>query len=316
MHIDMKFIMKILLFALVIGLAACAQEKPVENANRPQPVAPAGAAPSGPGGGGEVGNAQYGLELRPAEVWKNSTLAVAPRGFNLAGAKVEWLVNGAPVENPLVVQYKASDVAKGDAIQVRALINGIEIKSNEVRVRNSPPAVGKVRIMPEIFKPGDTLYVEVTGNDPDNDPLTFLYEWTRNGEPAGTGQKIEGGIKRGDAIAVKITPFDGEVYGRPVVLNAGIRNMPPVIAQHNKINFDGKVLTYQVKASDPDGDPLTYALKEGPTGMTINADSGLVTWNVPAEFKGSGSFTVIAKDGQGGETSYTANVTIKSEAIK
>lgn len=39
----------------------------------------------------------------------------------------------------------------------------------------------------------------------------------------------------------------------------------------------GKEYTYQVVASDPDGDNLTYNLTEGPEGMTVDAQ-GLITW--------------------------------------
>ena len=39
----------------------------------------------------------------------------------------------------------------------------------------------------------------------------------------------------------------------------------------------GLTYTYDVRATDPDGDPLTYSLPVKPDGMTITAD-GLVTW--------------------------------------
>ena len=35
---------------------------------------------------------------------------------------------------------------------------------------------------------------------------------------------------------------------------------------------------YDVDATDADGDTLTYSLTTGPTGMTINASSGLINW--------------------------------------
>jgi hypothetical protein len=76
------------------------------------------------------------------------------------------------------------------------------------------------------------------------------------------------------------------------------------------------VWTYQVKASDPDGDQLTYALSVAPQGMIIDPDTGRVTWTVPYDFRGKTSFTVVVKDGQGGEASYTAKVRITDEETK
>ena len=41
------------------------------------------------------------------------------------------------------------------------------------------PELTSIKIMPEIFKAGDTLYVDVVGSDIDGDEVTILYEWTK-----------------------------------------------------------------------------------------------------------------------------------------
>ena len=41
--------------------------------------------------------------------------------------------------------------------------------------------------------------------------------------------------------------------------------------------IEGTELSYQILASDVDGDSLVYNLTSGPDGMTMNA-TGLVTW--------------------------------------
>jgi hypothetical protein len=254
--------------------------------------------------------AEYFLEIGPKEPSRNTILGLTMRGFDLADAKVEWLVNGSPAANPSGMQFKCSDARKGDVIQARAVSRGREVRSNEVRIKNTAPEITRVRFLPEGYKPGERFSVDVAGNDPDGDEVTFLYEWTKNGEPAGKTNKIEGDIKRGDKISLKITAFDGEDYGRPRFLNTGIHNMPPVIVADDKFTFDGRVFTYEVKAKDPDGDPLAYSIESPPQGMTIDPQKGLVTWNVPNDFKGRTSFTVAVKDDKGGEASYKLNFSI------
>ena len=175
----------------------------------------------------------------------------------------------------------------------------------------APLVFSTVKLLTELVKPGDVLGVSVSGSDADGDSVTFLYEWTINGEPAGTGEKIGGPVKRGDRVSVKVTPFDRESYGRSIVLDREIQNLPPIIQEHQDFQFDGKIYTYQVKASDPDGDPLTYTIESLAEGMTINTSSGLITWNVPSKFKGKKSVSVVVTDGYGGAAQYVLNITIQ-----
>ena len=170
-----------------------------------------------------------------------------------------------------------------------------------VEAKNTPPEMTKIKIMPEVFKSGDTLYVDVAAADADGDDVTIQYEWTKNKKAAGQERQIGVPIKRGDKIDIKITPYDGKVYGRSVILHREIANLPPMIIVDKNSRFDGNIFTYQVKASDADNDALAYSLKSAPQGMTIDKASGLLRWDVPGSFKGKASFTVSVTDGHGGE---------------
>lgn len=68
-----------------------------------------------------------------------------------------------------------------------------------------------------------------------------------------------------------------------------------------------------LKATDPDGDPLTYSLKSAPPGVTINPTTGLIQWNVPPDFKGMAPITVSVTDGHGGEVMQSFTVEIIPE---
>src|SRR5262249_26106273 len=56
---------------------------------------------------------------------------------------------------------------------------------------------------------------------------------------------------------------------------------------------------YQVTAMDQDGDPITFALTTAPSGMTINASSGLVSWTPSSGQTGTQAVVVTASDGRG-----------------
>jgi hypothetical protein len=178
-------------------------------------------------------------------------------------------------------------------------------------VENNPPELGRVKIMPEVFKPDDRLYIDASGSDVDGDDVTIIYDWSINGESAGDSKEIGAQIKRGDKISVKITPYDGETYGSSITLNRDIGNMPPVITEDKLFVFDGKTYTSKIKASDPDGDDLSYSLKTAPDGMTIDS-SGLIRWDVPPEFEGKAPVVVSVLDGNGGQATLNFDVKIKA----
>jgi RHS repeat-associated protein len=98
---------------------------------------------------------------------------------------------------------------------------------------------------------------------------------------------------------------------------SGLTNDPPaendvtaaIGTQNQNPNFDtsphqqalhDQPWTYQAHATDPDSDPITYSLGQHPSGMTINAQTGVVNWTPTVSQLGTNPFAVIASDGRGG----------------
>jgi hypothetical protein len=307
---------KFLWFILLILVLSCSSEKPSDvSTQRPLEVVGSSSVSELSRLPASSVSALYSLEIVPANATRNSTIYLVARGFNLPDAKIEWLVNNKLTVSPVAFRFNAVETKKEDKVLARATIQGKEILSNTIQIKNSPPVISKVKLLPEVFNPGDTLSVEASGSDIDGDEVTISYEWTKNGEPAGNNKQIEVPLKRGDQVDIKITPFDGEAYGRPVILHREILNLPPMIIEDKKYNFDGKVYSCQVKAADPDGDPLSYFLKTAPSGMTIDPLTGLIKWKVPPEFKGKTPITVSVNDGHGGESLQSLLPPVKSEPI-
>ncbi len=303
---------KFLCFILLLLLFSCSSEKPSEVGSQ---------KPSEAGGGvSETSQthvsttvSSYSLQIVPVTATRNSTIYLVAQGFNPSDAKIEWLVNDKITGSPAVSQLNTAEIKKGDKVQAKATMQGKEVLSNTIQIKNSPPVISRVKILPEVFKPGDTLSLEVSISDIDGDEVTASYEWTKNGEPAGNSKRIEAPLRRGDKVSVKITPFDGEVYGRSVFLDREIINLPPIIIEDKKFNFDGKIYTYQIKATDPDGDTLTHSLKSAPSGMTVDPSTGLIKWDVPPEFTGKTPITISVTDGHGGESLQSLTLEIRPE---
>lgn len=62
--------------------------------------------------------------------------------------------------------------------------------------------------------------------------------------------------------------------------------------------FIKKAYTYKVDASDINGDTLSYALESSPKGMTINNDSGLISWTPSAGTIGTHWVILKVSDGE------------------
>lgn len=75
------------------------------------------------------------------------------------------------------------------------------------------------------------------------------------------------------------------------------QNHAPLITSTAVISATkGQSYSYDVSATDSDGDILVYSLTTKPTGMTINSSTGLITWTPTAI--GSFGVTVKASDGE------------------
>jgi hypothetical protein len=72
---------------------------------------------------------------------------------------------------------------------------------------------------------------------------------------------------------------------------------------------EGAAYTYDVEATDPNEDTLTYSLTISPTGMTINSTTGVITWTPTESQVGENEVVVEVSDGNKSTTqSFTVTV--------
>jgi hypothetical protein len=155
--------------------------------------------------------------------------------------------------------------------------------------------------------------VEAEGYDADGDPVQFEIVWQKNGQPAGTGNRLTAAVKRGDKVTVSVTPFDGKERGKSATLSREILNTPPAIEGQEQFQVSDNAVTFHVRASDAEGDPLTFAIKDAPAGMSIDRATGFVRWVTSPGTIGKVPFTVIVSDGAGGESTARFTVTVSEQ---
>jgi hypothetical protein len=210
-----------------------------------------------------------------------------------------------PLESALEVNVNPTTVPSGGG----SPLEGESARVQGTAVKNMVPEIRGVRFVGGDGRPGDTLGVETEGYDADGDPVQFEITWLKNGQPAGTGNRLTIPVKRGDKVTVTVTPFDGKERGKSAVLSREILNTPPVIEGQDQFQVSDAAVTFYVRASDADGDVLTYSLKDAPAGMSIDRKTGFVRWMTSPGTTGKVPFTVIVSDGAGGESTTRFTVT-------
>lgn len=277
----------------VLAMTACSGG---EKSAEPQPVQPAQAEQPA----AKLRKVPLQVRLLPAEAAAGSCLQAVVTG----GGKVAyvWRVNDA-VQVEHAAKLCTDGSRRGDQVSVTVTGGDDQEGYSELTLGNSPPTVAEVTSEPKLFYRGVDVTVTPVGQDRDGDSLSYKYQWRINGKtnPVDDGPTLAGDrFSKGDRLVVEITANDGYEDGptsrsREIV----VPNAPPQFVSEPPKILPLPDFKYQPQATDPDDDPLTFALLEGPEGMEIDAQSGLLTWQLPEKLTGSISVKVQVQDADG-----------------
>ncbi len=85
--------------------------------------------------------------------------------------------------------------------------------------QNRAPSVTRVEVLPYSPRLGQELRASVQTVDPDGDKVELAYQWEVNGSELEGEQEStldSQGLRPGDEVVVRVTPFDGKTWGEPV----------------------------------------------------------------------------------------------------
>jgi hypothetical protein len=176
--------------------------------------------------------------------------------------------------------------------------------------RITESSLEKAKLQLESVNNVDKLAVILPGKDDGRERIKYRYEWFINNELTTHNTNTITGFKKGDKISVKITPSEGDRVGQTKVLSVEIANVTPKVVENKSISFDGKLLSYQVKAVDPSGGLLTYSLADAPKDMSIDSQTGVISWQANPENYGQYNIKVKISSNNGAETIYPLKLDI------
>jgi Putative Ig domain len=220
----------------------------------------------------------------------------------------QWFVNEHRVDGETHPTLAPSLLKLGDKVEVEIVaadgqISGKLYRTEPAIVGNTPPEVVKVSIEPTGSDRSE-MRALAEGVDVDQDAIHYAYRWRRNGTLVAGGDTATldtGAFSRGDSITVEVIPRDAGRVGKsklsePVALG----NNAPKITSHPPSKFEKGVFVYSVQAIDDDKDSLKYLLESAPSGMTIDPATGIISWQVAPDVKGTHRVRVLVQDSQGG----------------
>ncbi|POY34830.1 hypothetical protein C3K47_18500, partial [Solitalea longa] len=199
----------------------------------------------------------------------------------------------------------------------------ISVNITVMPVNDAPTAVSPISIATD---ENVVFNGQLTADDADGEVLTFTLETQSahgtvvlgNTSHSGTTSTLEytytpaGGYNKDDHFQVQIKDAAGATTLIHVHVLVNPVNDAPVIEPAGPFTIDEDTeLTGVFKATDVDGDLLTFSVQTAPgTGtLTLQAD-GSFSYLPLANYNGSDSFEIQVSDGHGGTVSQLINITI------
>lgn len=179
-----------------------------------------------------------------------------------------------------------------------------------------PAFIQAVRLQPDRPTRADRLQAEVVPAPAAPKKLAYAYRWKVNDRiiPEAVGDSlILASFKKGDMIAVAVTPNDGTTDGFTVE--------SPLVAVHatapslglkaqRQVRKPGQPVELELVGVSPEGGPVSFSL-EPPLvpGMTIDRASGKITWTLQPDQKGPFHFGAAVADSHGTKVTKTFDIT-------
>ncbi len=181
---------------------------------------------------------------------------------------------------------------------------------------NQPPTIDS---QPTFFADLTSTYTyQVTANDPEGGALTYSLldapegmtidtntgslSWNPNSSQIGVAQ-------------VSVAAFDSSGLGAVQTYSLQVQsanNAPSITSTPVESAVPETTYRYDVRANDPDGEPITYSLTQAPDGMEID-DLGRISWTPNANALGNYDIEVAVTDSRGATTTQSYQLTVAAD---
>jgi beta propeller repeat protein/parallel beta-helix repeat protein len=185
---------------------------------------------------------------------------------------------------------------------ISAAVDTEEVETTvNVTENNHPPVLATIN--DQNIAEGETLHLVLDATDPDGDSLTYsissqppessfdtstgTFTWTPRYEQSGS-------------YTVTFTVSDGDLStSQTITITVENTNRAPEMQTiGDKSVYEGQTIEFEVEATDPDGQPLTYSLDMLPPGASFDTATGIFTWTPTYQQSGPNLLTFTVTDGE------------------
>jgi hypothetical protein len=182
---------------------------------------------------------------------------------------------------------------------------------------NQPP-VFSTDISDQNAAEGDTLALDADAADADGDTITY----SATGLPAGVTINSSTGVIGGSlgfgsagTYNVTVSATDGTLSDSDLfTLTVSATNQEPTFDHDlsDRTDAEGALISLSASATDPNGDPLTYAASGLPAGLSIDSATGLISGTIDLAAAAGSPYavSVTVRDGPSVDATDTFNWTV------
>lgn len=166
--------------------------------------------------------------------------------------------------------------------------------------------------------PGARLSAIVESTDERGERYDTELEWLVNGQLQGRDRELEtSGFMPGDVIELRAVIDSARGRSRPVTSRGLVldRGAAPKIVSQPAADLPGGLFEYRVQGrSDAPHAELQYSLIEGPEGMSVEPETGLVRWRPTTDQRGRFDVEIAVLDQWGSGSAQSFTITTEDPA--
>ena len=162
------------------------------------------------------------------------------------------------------------------------------------------------------------LPITLAGTDPENDTLTFaIVTGPGNGTLSGTAPNLTytPNTDFNGTDSFTFTVNDGEFTSAEATVSITVNavNDAPTATPQLPVTVEDTALPITLAGTDPESDPLTFAIGTGPGNGSLSGTAPNLTYTPNADFNGTDSFTFTVNDGEFTSSAATVSITVNAD---